>query len=158
MKMFSRMIVAGCLLCAAPLVQACDVKNGECGGESFKALDKNADGAISQKEFVAFHSALFKKMDKNGDGKLTQQELDGVHEKMADKCDVSFDKRFDENDINSDGALDKDEVEIGMPMLFRHFDEIDANRDGKFSKEEVIGHMKKMHEKRGEPMMKRDRQ
>ena len=54
MKAFSGMIVAGCLLCAAPLVQACDVKHrGECGGESFKALDKNGDGVISKKEFLA---------------------------------------------------------------------------------------------------------
>ncbi|MBU1426877.1 MAG: hypothetical protein KKH12_02005 [Gammaproteobacteria bacterium] len=156
MKMFSRMIVAGCLLCAAPLVQACDVKNGECGGESFEALDKNADGAISQKEFEAFHGALFRKMDKSGDGKLTRQELDGVHEKMADKCDVSFDKRFDEVDIDNDGGLSKDEAEIGMPYLFKRFDKIDANKDGKFSKEEVTGYMKKMHEKRGEPMMMRE--
>ncbi|MBI5889554.1 MAG: hypothetical protein HZB47_02615 [Nitrosomonadales bacterium] len=154
----SRLIVAGCLLCAAPLVQACDVKHqGDCGGESFKALDKNGDGAVSRKEFEAFHGALFRKMDNNGDGKLVPQELEAVHENKVDKCDVSFDQRFDEVDINNDGALDKDEAEIGMPMLFKHFDEVDANGDGKFSKEELSGYMKKMHEKRGEPMMKPDR-
>ena len=157
MKLFSRLIFTGCLLCAAPLVQACDVKNqGECGGESFKKLDKNGDGAISKKEFLAFHEALFNKMDANKDGKLSPEEMGAAHEAPKDKCDVSFDQRFDEVDINHDGALSKDEAEIGMPMLFRHFDEIDANKDGKFSKEELTGYMKKMHEKRGEPMMKRD--
>jgi Ca2+-binding EF-hand superfamily protein len=159
MKVFSKLIIAGCLLCTAPLVMACDVKHqGECGGESFKALDKNDDGVISKKEFLAFHEALFNKMDTNHDGKLTQEELGGAHENMADKCDVRHDSRFDEVDINHDGALSKDEAEIGMPMLFKHFDEIDTNKDGKISKDELNDYMQKMHEKmhgkHGEEMMK----
>jgi Ca2+-binding EF-hand superfamily protein len=173
MKVFSKLILAGSLACAAPLVQACDVKHhGECGGSMFKEMDKNGDGAISKKEFDAYHSAQFKKLDLNHDGKITPEEMDAMHEKMADKCDVKsdkghegFDERFDETDINHDGALSKDEAEIGMPMLFKHFDEIDANKDGKITKEEVADSMKKMHEhmhmndmqeKQGEGMMKRD--
>jgi len=147
MKAFSKLIVAGCLLCAAPLVQACDVKHrGECGGGIFKQMDKNGDGAISKKEFDAFHSAHFKEMDTNKDGKITQDELDAVHEKMMGQGKGRFEKRFDESDINHDGALSKDEAEIGMPMLFAHFDEIDTNKDGKISKEEMAASMKKMHE------------
>jgi Ca2+-binding EF-hand superfamily protein len=152
MKAFSRMIVAGCLLCTAPLVLACDMEHhGECAGESFKAMDKNGDGVISKKEFLAFHEALFKKMDANHDGKLTPEEMEGAHESthaaMKDDCDVSFDQRFDEVDINHDGGLSKDEAEIGMPMLFKHFDEIDTNKDGKITKEEIAVSMKKMHHK-----------
>ena len=96
MKVFSKLIMAGCLVCAAPLVLACDMEqHGERGGESFKALDKNGDGVISKKEFLAFHEALFNKMDANHDGKLTQEELGGAHESKQDECDVSFDQRFD---------------------------------------------------------------
>ena len=156
MKAFSRLIMMSSLLCASPLVHACDVgHHGEYGDYIFKEMDKNGDGAISKKEFDAFHNAQFKKFDLNHDGKITQEELDSAHDKMVDKCDVhadkgkyeDFDERFDESDINHDGALSKDEAEIGMPMLFAHFDEIDANHDGKITKEEVAAGMKKMHEK-----------
>ncbi len=147
MKAVYKLIVAGCLLCAAPLVPACDMRHqSEGDGESFEALDKNGDGAISKKEFDAFHSALFRKMDKNKDGKLSQEELEAARGGNKDKCDVSFDERFNEVDINHDGALSKDEAEIGMPMLFAHFDQIDANKDGKITKEEIAADMKKMHE------------
>jgi Ca2+-binding EF-hand superfamily protein len=163
MKVLSRLIVAGCLVCAAPLVQACEPgQQGVHGGSMIKEMDKNGDGAISKKEFDAFHSAHFKEMDTNSDGKITRDEMDAVHKKMMDKCNVSFDRHFDESDINHDGALSKDEAEIGMPMLFKHFDEIDTNKDGKISKEELTESMKKMHDKmqgnRGEGMMKRNQQ
>ncbi len=161
MKAFSKLIVAGCLLCAAPLVQACDVKHrGECAGGMFKEMDKNGDGAISKKEFDAFHSAHFKELDTNKDGKITQDELDAVHDKMMERGKERFQDRFDATDINHDGALSKDEAEIGMPMLFAHFDEIDTNKDGKISKEEVAAYMKTMHErmpgKHGAGMMPRE--
>jgi hypothetical protein len=167
MNTFSKLIVAGCLVCATPLVQACDMKHeGAAGGMFFEEMDKNGDGAVSKKEFDAFHSAHFKEMDTNKDGKITREEMDAAHQKMADKCkvpdkcDVGYDTRFDEVDINHDGGLSKDEAEIGMPMLFKHFDEIDTNKDGKIGKEELSDYMKKMHDKmhgkHGEGMMKRD--
>lgn len=147
MKVFSGLIAAGCLVCAAPLVQACDVRHhGADGGMLLQEMDKNGDGAISKKEFDAFHNAYFKELDANHDGKITQDEMGAIHKKTADKCDVSFDSRFDESDINNDGVLSKDEAEIGMPMLFARFDEIDTNKDGKISKEEMTAGMKKMHE------------
>jgi len=158
MKAFS-LIVAGCLVGAAPLVQACDPMHcpGH-GGVSFQEMDKNGDGAISKKEFDAFHSAHFKELDANHDGKLTADEMHVVDKNMMGKCDVSFDARFDETDINGDGALSRDEAEIGMPMLFARFDEIDTNKDGKIGKDEVAASMKKMHErmreKGGEGAMK----
>jgi len=162
MKVFSGLIVAGCLFCAAPLVQACDVQHRDgCDSDMFKQMDKNGDGAISKKEFDAFHNAQFREMDANKDGKITLEEMDAEHYKMKEPCKVGFDERFDESDINHDGALSKDEAETGMPMLFAHFDEIDTNRDGKISKDELAASMKKMHEhheKRDIEMMKRDPQ
>lgn len=148
MKALSKLIVAGCLVCAAPLVQACDAKYcGGCGGGYFKNMDTNNDGAISRKEFDAFHSQHFKDMDSNKDGKISQDEMEGLHGRMMGKGPMMFDQRFDETDINHDGALSKDEAEIGMPMIFAHFDEYDANKDGKVSKDEVAASMKQMHEK-----------
>ncbi len=162
MKVFSGLIVAGCLLCAAAPVQACDVKHrGECDSDVFKQMDKNGDGAISKKEFDAFHNAQFREMDANKDGKITLEEMDVEHHKMKEPCKVSLDERFDESDINHDGALSKDEAEIGMPALFAHFDEIDTNKDGKISKDELAVSMKKMHERherRDLEKMKRDPQ
>jgi Ca2+-binding EF-hand superfamily protein len=148
MKALSRLIVAGCLVCAAPLALACDGKYcATYGGAYFKNMDKNGDGAISRKEFDAFHKQHFKDMDANKDGKISQDEMGASHGRMAGKGPMMFDQRFDETDINHDGALSRDEAEIGMPMIFAHFDEYDANKDGKVSKDEVVSSMKQMHEK-----------
>ena len=161
MNAFSKLIIAGCLACAAPLVQACE-PGKQCGhaGMMIHEMDKNGDGAISKKEFDAFHNVHFKEVDANKDGKITQDEMDAMHEKMTGRGKDRFINRFEESDINHDGALSKDEAEIGMPMLFAHFDEIDANKDGKVTKEELTGSMKKMRENRqekhGEGMMKHD--
>jgi Ca2+-binding EF-hand superfamily protein len=161
MNAFSKLIMAGCLVCAVPLVHACDMgKEDTAEGMLFKEMDKNGDGVISKQEFDAFHSAHFKEMDANHDGKITREEMDAAHKKMMEKCDVRPDARFDEVDINHDGLLSKDEAEIGMPMVFKHFDEIDSNKDGKISKDELNDYMKKMHEKmhgkHGAEMMKHE--
>jgi Ca2+-binding EF-hand superfamily protein len=161
MKAFSKLIVAGCLVCAAPLVQACegkpcDPKHGAAGWY-FSEMDKNGDGAVSRKEFDAFHAARFKELDANHDGKITQDEIDAAHRRMAERGKARFYQRFEESDINHDGALSKDEAEIGMPMVFAHFEEFDANKDGKITKDELVEGMKKLHEqvqqRRGEKMM-----
>jgi Ca2+-binding EF-hand superfamily protein len=164
MKAFSSLIIAGCLVCAAPLAQACDPRHhGEHDGMCME-MDKNGDGFVSKKEFDAFHNEHFKALDVNKDGKLSKEELEGApaaHEKRTTKDGRDpFDKRFEESDINHDGALSRDECEIGMPMLFGHFDEFDANKDGKITKQEVMDSMKKMHDKSeskpDEGMMKRE--
>lgn len=148
MKVFSKLLAAGCLLGAAPLVQACDVgHHGEHGNCYFNQMDKNGDGAVSKKEFDAFHDEHFKALDANHDGKLTQDEMEGGHGKAGMHDVDPFDRRFDESDINHDGALSRDEAEIGMPMLFAHFDEFDTSKDGKITKAEVIDSMQKMHER-----------
>ena len=147
MKALSGLIVAGCLACAAPLALAYDGKYCATYGGSFKKMDKNGDGAISKKEFDAFHNEHFRDMDANKDGKISQDEMGALHGRMAGKGPMMFDQRFDETDINHDGALSRDEAEIGMPMIFAHFDEYDANKDGKISKDEVVERMKQMHGK-----------
>ncbi len=152
MMAFSRLIVAGCLLCAAPLALACEGKcegkcYGERGGMFLKEMDTNGDGVITKKEFDAFHDARFKELDLNHDDKVTRDEIEALHQKkMEEHGKARMGHRFDETDINHDGFLSKDEAEIGMPMLFAHFDEVDTNKDGKLSKDEFDAYMKKMHE------------
>lgn len=152
MKVFSTLVVAGCLVCAAPLVQACPgSQHGAHNGPCAQEMDADKDGAVSQAEFNVFHAARFQKMDANKDGKLTEDEMEAKmeakHRGMTEINQDPFDKRFDEVDINDDGGLSKAEAEIGMPMLFKRFDEIDANKDGKMTKQEVVESMQKMHSK-----------
>ncbi len=146
MKAFS-LIVAGCLLGAAPLAQACDPMHcpGH-GGASLQEMDKNGDGIVSKKEFDAFYNARFKELDTNRDGKISTDEMGAVDRNKMGKNEVNFEGRFDEVDINGDKMLSRDEAEIGMPMIFARFDEFDTNKDGKISKEEMIAGMTKMHE------------
>ncbi len=147
MKAFFKLILAGSLICSASLAQACDIKNQ--GSAYFQEMDVSGDGTISKKEFDTYHKAHFKEIDANKDGKITQAEMDAVHSKKVEKCDVQLDKRFDKSDIDNDGALSKDEAEIGMPAIFRHFDEFDVNKDGKISSQEMSDFMKKMHANHG---------
>ncbi|MFA6121469.1 MAG: hypothetical protein WCT35_07610 [Sideroxydans sp.] len=153
MKAISTLIVASSLFALSPLVQACPAKHhGPHDGLCLQEMDKNKDGAVSKKEFEAFHADRFKEMDANKDGKLTDDELDHdmgegrANRPMRQMGQDPFDRRFDEVDINHDGGLSKAEAEIGMPMLFKRYDEIDANKDGKMTKEEVVESMKAMHE------------
>jgi len=116
MKVFTKLMVAACLVCAAPLALACDVKHcDEHAAATFKAMDKNGDGVISKKEFDEFHNAHFKEIDTNHDGKISREEMDAAHGNMADKCPVQRDKCLDEMD--KEGKISKDEM--GGAML-RH--------------------------------------
>lgn len=149
MKKILPTIIAVCLLCAAPLAMACGMKGGPQGGWMWPEMDSNKDGAVSKKEYDAFHKDHFKQLDANKDGKVSQDEMDVFHRKMWEKCQprYRYEDRFKEVDVNGDGLLSKDEAEIGMPMVFAHFDEYDSNKDGKISKEELDASMKQMHEK-----------
>lgn len=48
----------------------------------FKAMDANADGAITNDEFDAYHAKKFKEMDVNGDGKITSEDMKSESKKM----------------------------------------------------------------------------
>lgn len=144
MKHIAPLILACGLASAVPLAQACTVQ-GAHSGFCLDEMDKNQDGAISKKEFEAFHMARFRELDANKDGKLSEEErLAAIPPKMAPH--MPFEQRFDEVDINHDGMLSRDEAEIGMPGLFQRFEVIDADQNGKLSKGEVAAHMRRVHQ------------
>ena len=144
-KLISSILVASCTVIAAPMALACDPmhKDQPCD-KGFEAMDSNHDGAISKKEFDAFHSKHFKELDTNHDGKLSAEEMQAVHHPMHGRGEAFIGKRFEAADANHDGALTKEEAK-DMPMLLQHFDEIDTNKDGKVTPEELKAMMKEQH-------------
>lgn len=112
----------------------------------FKAMDSNADGAISKAEFDAFHAKRFKELDVNGDGKVTRDEMMAERKKVVAKSKKSLKESFSEADTNHDGALTREEAKK-MPVLAGHFDTLDANKDGKLTREELNVAMENMRRK-----------
>lgn len=151
MKKAVSIIVASCTVIAASAAWACEpMREGQPCGKYFEGMDTNHDGAISKKEFDAFHSKHFKELDANHDGKITQDEMEAAHPHMHEHARMHGDhligKRFEAADTNHDGALTREEAK-DMPMLSEHFDEIDTNKDGKVTPEELKA---MMEERRGE--------
>jgi hypothetical protein len=110
----------------------------------FKRMDTNADNEISKSEFEAFHAKRFKDLDSNADGKLTKEEMQALHSKMQEHARSNFDERFDQADVNKDGALSVEEAKK-IPILAKYFDRIDANKNGLITLEEVRTTMDAMH-------------
>lgn len=138
---------ATCLAFAAAPALADEgmMPHGGFAEKMFNDMDANHDGAVSKKEFDAYHSKRFKEMDANGDGKITREEMEAMHKKMGEHMREQFKQRFDEADANHDGALSKEEAQK-MPFVAQHFDEIDANHDGKVTMDEIKAAHEKMHE------------
>jgi hypothetical protein len=160
MNKLMALIAAGGLLAITQQAAACPGKahgqSDACpkGGGMVQQMDKDGDGAVSKKEFNAFHAERFKDMDTNKDGKISAEELDGLHQGMRSQMKsmrhMSMEQHFDAADTDHDGALSKEEAEKGMPILFARFDENDANKDGKITKDEVMRDARPM---RGPGMM-----
>lgn len=147
-KTVCRIATVSCLIfaAAAPLAWGNDgmMHHGEFAERMFNQMDANHDGAVTKKEFDAFHDKWFEQMDTNHDGKITREEMEAAHQKMAVQAMGRFKERFDEADANHDGALSKEEAQK-MPFLAQHFDEIDANHDGKVTMDEIKAAHGKMH-------------
>lgn len=133
-KFISGLVVASFTVIAASSALACaPMHNGEPCAGALGEMDVNHDGAISQKEFIAFYSKHFKELDANHDGKLTPQEV---------SAGEGGGGRLEAADVNHDGALTREEAK-GIPVIEEHFDEIDANKDGKVTPEELHSAMEK---------------
>lgn len=116
-----------------------NVQNRGAGMEEavlFKALDANADGALSAEEVAAAPAAL-KRLDRDGDGQITRREV------MAAAAPAGRPpapgpmpalERLKRLDRNGDGKLAQDEL---PPFLQNRFDKLDANADGFVDLEEL---------------------
>lgn len=94
----------------------------------WNALDRNHDGYLTSAE-VADAPALssrFEQLDLDRDARLSQRELR-----------TSTENHLRAADINSDGAIDREEAEAGLPRVARFFDWLDADGDGRLTSDEV---------------------
>lgn len=65
-------------------------RHGKRHGKMFRAMDANADGAITKEEFDAHLAKKFKKMDVNGDGEITLGEI----KSMSKKAHIDHDNYY----------------------------------------------------------------
>jgi len=123
--------------------------------EMMSKVDTNADGVISQNEFMAPAMARFDKTDANADGFIDKDERKAAREARKAEAET---RRFDRADINSDGVISRDEVskrsgERGArrdERKARFMERVDTDGDGKVSDAERTAARAEMKAKRGE--------
>ncbi len=125
------------------------------GAEMFKKSDTNADGMISQEEFLSKAKEKFSEKDINGDGNISQDEAKTAHEAKREKMKEKRKARkgddhkkgehkrggkkrgaemFEKNDANSDGVISQGEF---LTKAKEKFSEKDINGDGNISQDEA---------------------
>ena len=80
--------------------------------EYLKQFDRNADGRVSEAEYVAWMSRGFRRMDRNGDGVLEASELPGGRGKpiTLKSFQDNLRRQFHRLDRNHDGYLSAREL------------------------------------------------
>lgn len=114
----------------------------------FAAIDKDASGAFTVDEYVAFQEQTFKNADKNGDGVLQRGEARGFQPitqrsgprrdgqlTLAEAGDTAR-RRFQNIDAGGDGAVSPDEY---VSFRLANFDKADRNGDGRLTVRELRG-------------------
>ncbi len=103
---------------------------GKCGTAApekkkskFDMMDTDADGQISQEEFIAFVSTKFSVKDADGSGNITKEEC----------------AHFDILDTDGDNSVTEQEFNDGLGKVF---ESIDADANGFITKEEMKAHVK----------------
>ncbi len=105
----------------------------------FKALDKDADGALSSEEIAGATVSLLT-LDKDGDGKLSAEEIRPVMQPRGETPAQTAHRTFEALDKNTDGKITADELPERMkPMLAL----ADADKDGSVTEEELTKHIEK---------------
>lgn len=111
---------------------------GKCGAATSEKkkskldmMDTDADGQISQEEFITLMSTKFTVKDADGSGSISKDEC------IQDGC-ASFDN-FNILDTDGDSFISEQEYTDGLGNVFSN---IDADADGFISKEELKVHAK----------------
>lgn len=123
--------------------------------ERMAKVDTNADGFISQSEFMAPAMERFTKTDANADGFIDEGERKA--EREARKAERET-RRFDRSDVNGDGVISRDEVAArGAERSVRKderkarfLERVDTDGDGTISDAERTAARAEMEAKRGE--------
>lgn len=128
----------------------------------FNAADEDKDGALNEKEYVAFEFPYdFKHMhevemdrsmkdyDKNADGFISLQEFLGQEGADDPEWEATEKERFTDYDKNNDGKLDREEMKPwilpdNMETATEESDHLigraDDDKDGKLSEKEIVDH------------------
>ena len=112
----------GLFLCSALIIDQAALAAGD--RSAFDEPDSDGDGTIDHEEYRLRMVETFYFLDENGDGYLAIKEIPGISENDITDADATGDRRFDMNeflvirflgftaaDRNSDGALDRGEVD-----------------------------------------------
>lgn len=104
------------------------------GQAMMEMLDVNKDGKITKAEAEAFRDQKLAEFDADKDGALSQSEYVAmVNSMMADRIK----RRFQREDVNNSGTLDKTEISGRIDHMFER---MDANKDGVVDSEEMAKH------------------
>ena len=104
------------------------------GEMMFEMLDADKDGKVTRAEAEGFRDQKLVEFDVDKDGALNQAEYTAmVNAMMADHIK----RRFERQDADKDGKLDKTEVAGRMAKMF---DWMDTNDDGAIDRDEMDKH------------------
>jgi Ca2+-binding EF-hand superfamily protein len=102
----------------------------------FKTHDRDGDGFITFDEVMSYEQKQFKRADKNGDGKLSLREfVAGVPQDQPDEVQRYY-RRFNAMDADHDGLVTLDEMTTFYRFLLKTSD---TNGDGYVSLQEWLG-------------------
>lgn len=127
----------GCALIAWPVYVLAQMAGLTKEEKTFRAADIIPDAQLDRGKYDIYSYAVFKEFDKNGDGNLTPEEcLKNCFERKEPGKDRNagvVDYRFNPTDIDENGCISNYEY---IRFDWRRFDQMDINHNGALDTEE----------------------